>query len=104
MTVYNSGPVNIEQGNSANFTIEFLDSTGSLTVPSSANLTVAYTNTSFSSQTDTVSLSLSNDFYVGTWSSTSANLGVAIWTATSATGSSVGATGQLRIIQRQSTI
>jgi hypothetical protein len=103
MTVYTSGPVNIEQGNSANFTIEFQDSTGALTVPSSANLTVTYTNTSFSSQTDTVTLTQDNDFYTGVWPSTSANLGIAIWSATTSIGSSVGAIGQIRVIQRQST-
>ncbi len=103
MTVFTSGPVNIEQGNSANFTIEFLDSTGALTIPSSANLVVTYTNTSFASQSDTIALTLDNDFFTGVWPSTSANLGLATWVATSATGSSVGATGQIRVIQRQST-
>lgn len=102
MPQYNSGPINIQQGNSANFTIEFLDDDGDLTVPSSANLSITYTNTSNTSQTDSVTLTNSNSFFTGTWSSTSAALGLATWEATAAS-TTVQATGQLRIIQRQST-
>lgn len=97
-----SGPVNIEQGNSAKFAIEFLDSTGALTVPSSANLSVAYTNISNTTQTDSVTLTEENSFWTGTWSSTSAALGLATWTATGAS-TTVQATGQIRVLQRQST-
>lgn len=103
MPTYISGPINIQQGNSANFTIEFLDDSGDLTVPSSADLSVTYTNTSNASQTDSVTLSNSNSFFTGTWSSTSANLGIATWIATAAS-TVTQATGQLRIIQRQSTL
>jgi len=104
MPVYNSGPVNIETGNSATFTVEFLSSAGSLTVPSTCNFTVTYTNTSNSTQTDTVSMTLSNSFWSGTWSSTSAALGLAVWSVT-ATGSTIAqATGQIRVLQRQSTL
>lgn len=104
MTVYNSGPVNIEKGNSAQFAIEFLDSSGDLTVPSSGNMTVVYTNTSLATQTDTVTLTESNSFFTGTWSSTSAALGLATWSVTMAGSTTVQATGQIRILQRQSTI
>lgn len=103
MTVYNSGPINIEVGNSAYFTIEFISSVGELIVPSSANLTVTYVNTSNVGVTDTVSLSETNSFFSGTWSSTSAALGLATWQATMAGSTVVQATGQLRILQRQST-
>lgn len=100
MATFQSGPFNIEQGNSATFTVEFFDISGFTSVPSSASMTVAYTNTINSSQTDTVSLSQVNTFFKGTWSSTSASLGLATWTAIA--NSSVGqvAQGQLRIIQR----
>lgn len=101
--VYNSGPINIEAGNSALFTIEFLSSAGLLTVPSTANLTVTYVNTSNVGVTDTVSLTETNSFFMGTWSSTSAALGLATWQATMAGSSVVQASGQLRILQRQST-
>src|SRR5688572_21869212 len=91
------GPVNIVQGNSAKFVIEFLDD-GELTVPSSGNLTVAYTTTSGSSQTDTVSLTLVNSFFTGTWSSTSAALGIATWNLTAAGSTSTQQTGTIRVI------
>ena len=103
MTVYNSGPVNIEQGNSVDFAVEFLDSTGALTVPSAGSLSIAYTNTSNASATETVTLANVNSFFTGTWSSTSAALGLATWQATATGSTVVQATGQLRIIQRQST-
>lgn len=101
--VYISGPINIEAGNSAVFTIEFLSSIGELVVPSTANLTVTYVNTSNVGVTDTVSLSETNSFFTGTWSSTSASLGLATWEATMSGSTVVQATGQLRILQRQST-
>jgi len=104
MTVYNSGPFNIQQGNSANFVVEFFDSSGDLTVPSSADLTVTYTNTSNASQTDSVTLTEVNSFFTGTWPSTSAALGLAVWAATCAGSTETQSTGQIRIIQRQSTI
>ena len=104
MTVYNSGPFNIEQNNSAYFAVEFLDSSGSLTVPSAATLTVAYTNTSNAAQTDTITLTQTNSFFTGTWPSTSAALGLAIWNAYTTGNSTSQAIGQLRVIQRQSTI
>lgn len=104
MTVYQSGPINIEKGNTANFAVEFLDSTGSLTVPSTCNFTVSYTNTSNASTTDTVTMTESNSLFTGSWSSTSAALGLATWQVTATGSTVVQATGQLRIIQRQSTI
>lgn len=99
---YLSGPFNIEKGNSATFNLEFLDSSGNLTVPSGATLSISYTNTSNAAQTDSVDLTLSDSFWTGTWSSTSAALGIATWEAAS-TGSTAVGTGQIRIIQRQST-
>lgn len=91
------GPTNISQGNSAQFVIEFLSS-NSLVVPSSGNLTVTYTNTANASQTDTVSLTLNNDFYTGSWSSTSAALGIATWVLTAAGSTSTQQTGYIRVI------
>ena len=92
------GPVNITKGNSANFVIEFVDSSGNVTTPSSANLQVAYTNTSLTSQTDTVSLSLAGSFWIGTWSSTSASLGLASWSLTGSGSTTVAQNGQIRVI------
>lgn len=104
VTIYNSGPVNIEAGNTASFAVEFLDSSGDLTVPSTTNMLVTYTNTSNASTTDIVTLTEDNSFFTGTWSSTSAALGLATWSVTM-TGSTIAqAAGQMRIIQRQSTL
>jgi hypothetical protein len=89
------GPINIVQGNSALFTVEFLDVNGNLTVPSSGIISVAYTNTSNAAQTDTVVLAQITSFFQGTWSSTSAALGIATWTLTLA--SSTQQTGSINI-------
>ena len=93
------GPVNIHTGNSAQFVVEFLDTTGALTVPSSGTIFVTYTNVSAVSQTDTVSLAPSpNRVFTGTWSSTSATLGLATWTLTSANSTSILQTGLIRVV------
>lgn len=103
MVVYNSGPINIEQGNSAQFNVEFLSTDGTITTPTSASISITYTNTSFASVTETVELSESNSLFTGTWSSTSAALGIATWEAISASSTTAQAVGQIRILQRQST-
>lgn len=96
-----SGPFNIEQGNSANFAVEFLDSNGFLSTPPSASMTVTYLNLSATPQTDNVNLASNGRLFTGLWSSTSATLGLATWVATAAPSSIQLATGQLRIIQRK---
>ena len=100
--VYNSGPVNIEQGNTANFAVEFLDSSGNLTVPSGGTISISYLNTSNIVTTATVTLTNENSFFTGTWSSTGAALGLATWSAYMTGDTTVQATGQIRVIQRQS--
>ena len=98
MTQIDLGPVNLTTGNSANFVLEFLDISGLITTPSSATLTVSYTNTSNASQVDTVSLTLTGSFWTGAWSSTSASLGIATWNLASV-GSTVSVqTGLIRVI------
>ncbi len=92
------GPVNITFGNSANFVAEFLDSDGNITAPSSGTITVAYTNASNASQTDTVSLTATGSFFTGTWSSTSASIGLATWSLYSSTGTTAVQTGIIRVI------
>lgn len=100
-TVFNSGPINIEQGNTANFAVEFLDSSGNISTPSSGTINISYTNTAGSTVTDTVSLTNTNSIFTGTWSSTSAALGLATWIALSASSTTTQATGQIRVIERQ---
>jgi len=97
---FQSGPFNIEQGNTANFVVEFFDINGLLSIPSAPGMTVTYTNTSNATQVDTVSLSLNGAFFTGTWSSTSAALGIATWLATAPSSVQVS-TGQIRVIQRK---
>lgn len=104
MPVYQSGPFNIQEGNSASFVVEFLSSNEILTVPSTTNFTVTYTNTAFATQVDTVTLTEVNSYFNGTWSSTSAALGLAVWSVTATGSTLVQDTGQLRIISRQSTL
>ncbi len=97
---FQSGPFNIEQGNSVNFAVEFLDINGNLSIPASPGMTVTYINNSASTQIDSVSLSLSGSFYTGTWSSTSAALGLAKWLTTAPSSIQVS-NGQIRVIQRK---
>lgn len=92
------GPVPITYGNSAFFTAEFFDSNGNTTVPSGATLNITYTNLSNVSVTESVTLSLSGDFFTGTWSSTSAAYGLADWDITATGNSTAAQQGQIRII------
>ena len=98
---FQSGPTNIQQGNRASFVVEFLDSNGNLTVPSSGTLTITFTNTSNSTASTTIALTNSNSFFTGTWLlSSTAALGLATWEATAPGITSPAARGQLRIIDR----
>lgn len=98
MTQVAWGPVNIQYGNSAFFTAEFYDANGLLTVPSGATLSITYTNISNASQTDTVLMSLNNQFYVCTWSSSNASLGLALWSIIATGASSASQIGVIRVI------
>lgn len=99
--VFLSGPINIQAGNTASFAVEFLDSDGAITTPSTTNMTITYTDTSYASATETIDLTAENSIYTGTWSSTSAALGLATWQVTATGSTEVQATGQIRIIERQ---
>jgi hypothetical protein len=103
LVAFNSGPVNIQYGNSAAFVVEYLTSSGALTVPLSGAISVTYTNTSGSSVVDTVTLSQNNNFFTGIWGTSLASLGLATWVATAGGGSTTWATGQIRVLQRAST-
>lgn len=73
-------PVNITQGNSAQFTVEFLSSSGALTVPAGGQIVLSYTNvTTLASTTQTVTLTQSGNFFTGTWNSAVAALGLVPW-------------------------
>lgn len=98
MTQVSLGPVNIQYGNSAFFTAEFYDSNGVLTVPSGATLSITYTNINNAAQTDNVTLSVNNSFFIGTWSSSNASLGLALWSIMAAGASSASQLGVIRVI------
>lgn len=92
-------PINITQGNTARFVVEFFDSDGELTVPSSGTLTISYIDRSALTSTSTdIGLSQTNSFFLGTWSSTGAALGLATWSVSAPGITTPAATGQIRVI------
>lgn len=96
-----TGPVNLQQGNTADFVVEYFTAQGLLSIPLGGSVDVSYVNTSNVSTTDTVSLTQNESFFTGSWSSASARLGLATWVVTATGSSAVAVTGQLRIIDRQ---
>src|SRR5512143_2101049 len=98
MTQVDYGPVNITYGNSAFFTAEFYDSNGILTVPSGATLSITYTNINNAAQTDNVTMSLNNSFFVCTWSSSNASMGLAPWSVFVTGFSTASQIGVIRVI------
>ena len=92
-------PTNIGQDNTARFVVEFFDSDGDLTVPSSGTLTITYIDRSALTSTSTsIALTQTNSFFLGTWSSTGAALGIATWSVSAPGITSPAATGQIRVI------
>lgn len=92
-------PTNISYGNSARFVVEYLSSLGVLASPSSGQVTITYVDrTSLTSTSTTIGLTATNSFYLGTWSSTGAALGLATWEVTSADSTSALQTGEIRVI------
>lgn len=92
-------PINLTQGDTAEFTVEFLDSSGNLTIPTSGTLSVVYTAVGGSTASSSIGLTQSGSFFTALWSSTGAALGFANWSVT-APGLAVNpaASGVLRII------
>lgn len=101
MAVFESGPFNIEQNNSAAFVVEFFDVNGFIAVPASASMTVTYINKSFATQVDAVTLTNSGALFSGTWSSTSSSLCLATWVVLASPSSVPQNTGQIRVIERR---
>lgn len=92
-------PVNIAYGNTARFVVEFLDSDQALTIPSSATLTVTYIDRSALTSTSTsIGLTQTNSFFLGTWSSTGAAIGLANWSVSAPGITSPAASGEIRVI------
>lgn len=92
-------PINVVQGDTVEFTVEFLDALGNLTVPTSGALSIVYTAIAGSTALASVGLSPSGSLFTGLWGSSVAALGFANWSVT-APGSAFNPanSGQLRII------
>lgn len=88
--------VNLKSGDTAKFVVEFIDSSGALTIPGGGILQVTYALAGVSA-TDTVTLTQNQSFFTGTWGSSSSDQGLCPWSVFSA-GSVLAATGFLRII------
>lgn len=91
-------PWTIQQGSTVEFTAAFLDSGGSITVPTSATLTMTYTTVAGATASSAVGMSAAGSFFTATWPSAQSGLGFANFSI-SAPGQSTPTTGQLRIVQ-----
>ena len=91
------GPYNVTQGSTVEFTVEFLDSTGALTVPTSATLTMTYTTVLGATATSATAMTQSGSFFTATWGSGVANLGLAAFSIT-APGQATATIGTLRLL------
>lgn len=91
-------PINILEGNSVKFVVEFISSaTGNLVSPTSASITLNY-NVSGVASSSTLDLTQEGSFWTATWSSAGVDLGLVTWTTASSATTNPAATGDLRII------
>lgn len=91
------GPYNVTLGSTVEFTVEFFDSSGALTVPTSATLTMTYTTTSNSTASSTIAMTQSGSFFIANWGSGVATLGLAAFSI-AAPGQATATTGSLRLL------
>ena len=97
MTQVDFGPVNIRQGNSAEFIAQFFDVNGNLITPLSANFSITYQNLNYASQTDNITMLPFNADLTCVWSSTNALPGLAPWTVAATSASSIAQNGIVRV-------
>jgi hypothetical protein len=88
---------NVTSGSTVNFTVEFLDSNGNTTIPSSATLTITYTTVAGSTTFTVISMTQSGSFFVGTWGTGVAAIGAALYSIT-APGQVTPTFGDLRLL------
>jgi hypothetical protein len=81
------------------FTVEFLDGNGDITIPTSASMQIVYTTVAGSTTVDSISMTPSGSFFTATWGSGVAQLGMANYLIT-APGQVNPTQGQLRITLR----
>jgi hypothetical protein len=90
-------PYNITGGSTVVFTVEFLDSSGNLTIPSSATLTMTYTSIAGTTASSGIAMTQSGSFFTATWGSGQAAFGMANYSI-AAPGQLTPTTGQLRLL------
>lgn len=90
-------PVNIVQGDTAEFVVEFLDVNGNITTPAGGTLLITYTlGTTIASTL--LTLVQNGSFFTVNWDSTVADYGPGSWTAQALGSTTIASTGALRII------
>lgn len=90
-------PINLTLGNSAQFIVEYLSSTGARVVPATGTVTVTYYQGGVQF-TDTINLTAQNSFFTGVWNSSSVDYGPANWAANAPGVPSPAKTGTIRVI------
>lgn len=92
-------PINITTGSTVEFTVEFFDSAGLLTVPTSATLVVTYppSSNNITTASCTIGMTLSGSFFTASWGSGVAALGLTSYSVT-APGQVTPTTGTIRVI------
>ncbi len=91
-------PFNVTYGSTVEFCVEFLDSNGVTTMPSSATLTMTYTSVSGTTASSVISLTQSGQFFIATWGSGQASVGIANFSIFAPGGTATPTEGQLRLL------
>lgn len=89
--------INITQGNSAQFFVDFYDPTGNLSNPSGASLTITYTATAGSTASTVLAMTATDNGFTATWASSVAAPGMAQYSANAA-NQTAPTIGTLRIL------
>lgn len=95
------GPYNVTQGSTVEFTVEFFDASGVLTVPTSATLTMTYTTVAGTTASSGIAMTQSGSFFTAIWGSGVAKLGLATFSI-GAPGQATATTGSLRLLNPSS--
>ena len=92
-------PINATLGSTIGFSVVFFDTTGAVTVPSSATLTVTYppSSNSLTTASCAIGMSPSGSFFTATWGSGVAALGIST-VSVNAPGQASPTTQTLRLV------
>jgi hypothetical protein len=91
------GPYNVTQGSTVEFTVEFFNASGVLTIPTSATLTMTYTTVAGATASSATAMTQSGSFFIANWGSGVANLGLATFSI-AAPGQATATIGSLRLL------